>query len=92
MLGPAARSRWFVQQFGPRITTYQCPATGSTAQVRPVDLSSDFFQDGPVWNYTPFELKSIMREGHADDFGFSAEELARRACYEFETHLSVKVF
>ena len=31
--------------------------------------------------------KSIMREGHAEDFGFTAEELAKRACYEFETWL-----
>ena len=28
-----------------------------------------------------------MKEGHAADFGFSAEELARRACFEFETWL-----
>eukprot|EP00435_Cladocopium_sp_Y103_P035976 s168_g9.t1 len=28
-----------------------------------------------------------MREGHAEDFGFTTEELAKRACYEFETWL-----
>ena len=28
-----------------------------------------------------------MKEGHASDFGFSTEELARRACFEFESWL-----
>ncbi|CAE7204440.1 unnamed protein product, partial [Symbiodinium pilosum] len=48
---------------------------------------SDFSQEGPVWTFTPPELKSIMKEGHAGDFGLATEELARRACYEFETWL-----
>jgi len=59
---------------------------GSTA-VSAVDLSTGFSQDGPVWHFTPFELKSILREDHGADFGFTAEELAKRACYEFETWL-----
>ncbi len=59
---------------------------GSTV-VSAVDMSTGFSQDGPVWHFTPFELKSILREDHGADFGFTAEELAKRACYEFETWL-----
>ena len=70
----------------PRITTYDCPAIGSTA-VRPVDLNSGFVRDGSVWSFTAFELKSILREGHGADFGLTSQALASRACYEFETWL-----
>lgn len=78
-------SYWYNTSTG--ITSYEHPAVGSTAKVSAVDLSCDLLQEGPVWTFTPFELKSIMREGHAEDFGFTAEELAKRACYEFETWL-----
>eukprot|EP00434_Breviolum_minutum_P010518 symbB.v1.2.009279.t1/scaffold584.1/size184464/14 len=77
-------SYWYNTSTG--ITTYEQPAVGSTA-VSAVDLSTGFSRDGPVWHFTPFELKSILREDHGADFGFTAEELAKRACYEFETWL-----
>ncbi|CAJ1397036.1 unnamed protein product [Effrenium voratum] len=75
---------WYHPESG--ITTYDCPAT-SSVQVSPADLTLDIPREGPVWNFTAFELKSILREGHGEDFGLAAEALAQRACYEFETWL-----
>ena len=75
---------WYHPESG--ITTYDCPAT-SSVQVTPADLTLDIPREGPVWNFTAFELKSILREGHGEDFGLAAEALAQRACYEFETWL-----
>ena len=63
---PANSTRKFLQLCGivddcqvaekPRITTYEHPACGSRA-VKPLDLSWDMSQEGPVWDFTPFELK-----------------------------------
>lgn len=67
-------------------TSFEQPTVCEPSLV-PADLTSDFSQEGPVWTFTAPELKAIMKEGHASDFGFSTEELARRACFEFESWL-----
>ena len=39
---------------------------------------------GPVWEFSIKDLKAVMRSGDAEDYGLRTEDLARRACAEFE--------
>eukprot|EP00927_Polykrikos_kofoidii_P054574 TRINITY_DN48984_c0_g1_i1.p1 TRINITY_DN48984_c0_g1~~TRINITY_DN48984_c0_g1_i1.p1 ORF type:complete len:684 (-),score=57.35 TRINITY_DN48984_c0_g1_i1:72-2123(-) len=41
-------------------------------------------RSGPAWDLTVGELKAVLYSGQAEDYGLRAEQLAERACTEYE--------